>query len=265
METPERFELTTPNFRRVAIVDCETTGLFEQDEPIAIAAIVVDVDAKGNATRVASWSGKQYPKVDIHPKAAKVHGMTKASLTGLSFDLMAFEATLAGVSCYVAHNAAFDARMIGKAAPKVVNAEWRCSYRQWAWPALANKKLDTVCAHLGIDRPNTHDAMKDAEALLQALLQKSGKTDRSMTYLGKLLAKEAFGVKSQIDAERARTQQRRAPAEPIRTIRIEIGQTPISNPTRTKPTKAKATKSGSNTMATVVLALIALILAALFF
>lgn len=107
--------------------------------------------------------------------------------------------------------------------------------------------------------------MKDAEALLQALLQKSGKTDRSMTYLGKLLAKEAFGVKSQIDAERARTQQRRAPAEPIRTIRIEIGQTPITNPTRTKPTKAKATKSGSNTMATVVLALIALILAALFF
>ncbi len=260
METPERFEPTTPNFRRVAIVDCETTGLFEHDEPIAIAAIVVDVDAKGNATRVASWSGKQCPTVDIHPKAAKVHGMTKASLMGLSFDLMAFEATLAGVSCYVAHNAAFDARMIGKAAPKLVNAEWRCSYRQWAWPALADKKLNTVCAHLGLDRPNTHDAMKDAEALLQALLQKSGKTDRSMTYLGKLLAKEAFGVKSQIDAERAQAQRRRAPAEPIRTIRIAIGQTPTA-----KPTKAKVPKSGNNAIATIVLALIALILAALFF
>ncbi len=236
----ETLEPNTPNLRRVAIVDCETTGLLDQDEPIAIAAIVVEVDAKGNATRIASWSGKQYPKADIHPKAAAVHGMTKASLTGLSFDLVALEATIAGVSCYVAHNAAFDARMIGKAVPRVVNAEWRCSYRQWAWPALANKKLDTVCAHLGVDRPNTHDAMKDAEALLLALLQKSGKTDRSMTYLGKLLAKESFGVKSQIEADRAQAQ-------------------------RTKPNKAKETKFGSNAVVIVVLARIALIVVALFF
>ena len=265
MHTPELLESTTPNFRRVAIVDCETTGLFEQDEPIAIAVIVVDVDSKGNATPVATWSGKQYPKVDIHPMAAKVHGLTKASLKGLSFDLMAFEAAIAGVSCYVAHNAAFDARMIGKAAPKIINAEWRCSYRQWAWPPLGNSKLDTVCAHFGIERPNTHDAMSDAEALLQALMRKSGKTDRSMTYLGKLLAKDAYGVKFALDAEKAKGRERVAEGAPLRTIRIQIGSTSLVKPIKSQMTKVKATKSGSNSIVTVVFAIIVLIVAALFF
>lgn len=152
-----------PSLRRVAILDCESTGLGLHDEAIAIAAIVIDVDSKGNATRIAAWEGKQCPSVDIHPAAARVHGLTRESLAGQSFDVQAFEAATAGVRCFIAHNAAFDARMVGKVVPALVAAEWRCSYRQWEWPNLENKKLDTVCAHLGIERPAQHDAIRDAE------------------------------------------------------------------------------------------------------
>lgn len=194
--------------RRVAILDCESTGLGLQDEAISIAAIVIDVDGKGNATRVAAWEGKQCPTVPIHPMAARVHGMTKESLAGHSFDLVGFEAVTNGVTCYIAHNAVFDARMIGKPVPKIVKAEWRCSFRQWTWPKLENKKLDTVCANFGIDRPATHNAMRDAEALLQALLLKSGKTERSMTYLGKLLAKDDYRIKQAIEADNSRARWR---------------------------------------------------------
>jgi DNA polymerase III epsilon subunit-like protein len=134
--------------------------------------------------------------------------MTKESLAGHSFDLEGFEAVTTGVTCYIAHNAVFDARMIGKPVPKIVKAEWRCSFRQWTWPKLENKKLDTVCANFGIDRPATHNAMRDAEALLQALLLKSGKTERSMTYLGKLLAKDDYRIKEAIEADRSRASWR---------------------------------------------------------
>jgi DNA polymerase III subunit epsilon len=194
--------------RRVAILDCESTGLGLQDEAIAIAAIVVDVDSKGNATRVAAWEGKQCPTVDIHPAAARVHGLTKESLAGQSFDLRAFETAMTGVRCFVAHNAVFDARLIGKVTPAIMRGEWRCSYRQWAWPKLDNKKLDTVCRHFNVERPATHNAMHDAEALLQALLVKSGKTDRSMTYLGKLLAKDDYRIRQAIEADRSRASWR---------------------------------------------------------
>ncbi len=194
--------------RRVAILDCESTGLGLQDEAIAIAAIVIDVDSKGNATRVAAWEGKQCPTVDIHPAAARVNGLTKESLAGQSFDVHAFETATAGVRCFIAHNAVFDARLIGKVAPAIMRGEWRCSYRQWAWPKLDNKKLDTVCRHFSVNRPATHNAMHDAEALLQALLVKSGKTDRSITYLGKLLAKDDYRIKEAIEADKSRASWR---------------------------------------------------------
>lgn len=197
-----------PSLRRVAILDCESTGLGLHDEAIAIAAIVIDVDSKGNATRVAAWEGKQCPTVDIHPAAARVHGLTKESLAGQSFDIQAFETATAGVRCFIAHNAAFDARLIGKVAPAIIRGEWRCSYRQWVWPKLDNKKLDTVCRQFSVDRPATHNAMHDAEALLQALLIKSGKTERSMTYLGKLLAKDDYNIRQALEVDKSRASWR---------------------------------------------------------
>lgn len=206
--TDVNLQTSSHALRRVAILDCESTGLGLQDEAIAIAAIVVDVDGKGNAKRIAAWEGKQCPSVDIHPAAARVHGLTKEVLAGQSFDVQAFETATAGVRCFIAHNAVFDARLIGNVAPAIVKTEWRCSYRQWAWPKLDNKKLDTVCKHFGVDRPATHNAMQDAEALLQVLLVKSGKTDRSMTYLGKLLAKDDYQIRQAIEVDRSRANWR---------------------------------------------------------
>jgi DNA polymerase III epsilon subunit-like protein len=198
------------NIMRAAIIDCESTGVSHRDEAIAISVTVLDVDAKGNATRLASWSGKQYPSVPIHPAASRVHGMTRESLIGLAFDVAGLRATVANVDCFIAHNSAFDARMLGKVAPSFLDAEWRCSYRQWVWPKLTNKKLDTVCQHFQVNRPAVHESAADVDALIGVLLQRTGKTERSMTYLGKLLAAKPFSVKGQIANDQWRDRRRAA-------------------------------------------------------
>jgi len=195
---------------RVAIVDCESTGVSQRDEAIAISATVLEVDAKGNTTRIASWSGKQCPTVPIHPAAFRVHGMTRESLSGMTFDVAGLRATVANVDCFIAHNAAFDARMLGKVAPSFLDAEWRCSYRQWVWPKLTNKKLDTVCQHFQVNRPVLHESAADVDALIGVLLQRTGKTERSMTYLGKLLAAKPFSVRGQIETDQWRDRRRAA-------------------------------------------------------
>ncbi len=222
--------------KRIAIVDCETTGLREHDEAIAIAVVLLDVDAKGNATRISEWLGKQYPKADIHPMAARVHGMTKESLAGSVFDVEGLRASLTQAQCLIAHNAAFDARMIGKVVPQVLDAEWRCTYRQWPWPKLQNRKLDSACGHFSVERPKVHDAMADVDALIAVLSQRSGTTDRSSTYLGKLLARENFAVRAEIENQQSRSSV--GPSYEAH-IYVHLGTTaqnpaPVSSPVSTK-------------------------------
>lgn len=179
----------------VGFIDCETTGIGERDEPISIGIVAVTVDAKGFGEPFAEWYGEQYPSVPIHPMAQRVHGRSRESLEGLVFDLAGLRVVLDQVDVLVAHNAKFDARMICKIEPTVLLRQWRCSYRQWPWGRMQDKKLDTVCSHFGVERPAVHGAMADAKALMEVALWRTGKTERSRTYLHKLLEKEDFYVK----------------------------------------------------------------------
>lgn len=184
------------NTIKVAIVDCETTGLNEDDEPISIGIVVAEVDdQKGLLVgNVLEWEGEQEPSVPISEGAYKVHGKTVESLKGKKFDLDAINNLLSSVDFLIAHNANFDARMLKKIYKKAAKAKWRCSYRQWVWPGMKNCKLDTVCEYFEIHRPETHRALDDARALFNALSRHSGKTERSMTYLKKLINYYDFDV-----------------------------------------------------------------------
>lgn len=173
---------------RVAIVDCETTGLGQQDEPISIAVLVLEVDEKGNGTPLLEWYGEQYPNVEISQGAFAVHGRTRDSLQGKEFDLESLRKAIEGVDVLVAHNARFDAKMIGKVVPEVLGMSWRCSYRQSPW-RLADLKLDEICKELGVAKPAVHDAAGDVKALYGALSLRYGKTERSGTYLKTLMRK----------------------------------------------------------------------------
>ena len=197
----------------VAIVDTESTGLASSDEPIALALIVVRVDERGMPLEVLGrYQGLREPGVPVHPAAQRINGLTREVLRGQHFDLAAVRALLARADVMVAHNAAFDARMLGRLMD--VDLPWRCSWRQFPWHKMANRKLDTVCAAFGIERGPVHDAMRDAQVLLACLLRRSGKTARSRTYLGMLLRQPAFDVRSWQAQELARAERRQQRAAP---------------------------------------------------
>lgn len=192
---------------RIAIVDCETTGLDIQDVPISIAVVVVALDRHGRGIIVDEWYGEQEPAVPISESAYAVHGRTLVSLAGKSFDLEDLSRTFAGCAIAIAHNAAFDARMISEAWRGISTMEWRCSLRQWPFPHMEGSSLDAVCRFFRIQRNAPHDAMTDAKVLLAALNQQNN--DSSRTYLQLLLDREAF-VEARVVAQRtvANAQQR---------------------------------------------------------
>ncbi|QOW19865.1 3'-5' exonuclease [Lysobacter ciconiae] len=166
------------------------------DQPVSIAAVLVELDAKGFGEPIAEWHGLACPTVPMNPHAQRVHGMSVEALRGLAFDVPALTSMLDRASALIAHNARFDIRMIGQVISGIERRRWRCTQRQWPWAPLANKKLDTVCAHFAIERSDVHGALADAHALRQALMQRTGKTDRSRTYLYKLLQRGDFAVET---------------------------------------------------------------------
>lgn len=179
--------------RFVAIVDTETTGLAEYDEPISVGLVLVEVDMRGALVRECDrYYGMREPSVPIHPAAQRVHGITIDLVRGKQLDVERVASILSRAEVAIAHNAMFDARMLAK----VIDHQlvWRCSLDQFPWVARAGKKLDHVCQSLGVHRAEPHNALTDAEALLACLLQRTGKTERSRTYLGALVAQEAIAI-----------------------------------------------------------------------
>ena len=179
---------------KFAVVDCETTGLEQEDEPVAIGVLLGHADPTGVGTVVDSWYGEQSPSVPMSATAEMIHGIAPSQLTGKSFNVKELQSILDRAELIFSHNARFDARMIGKVLPDIVSRNWRCSLKQTRRSEFDNKSLDTVCAHFSINRPTPHNALLDCEALLEALGQSTGSTLRSKTYLQRVLAAPRWPV-----------------------------------------------------------------------
>ncbi len=168
---------------RLAIVDCQTTGLEDDDEPISLGVVVVTIAANGVGEVQVRLHQEREPSVPISLGAELIHGITKSTLEGKSFDTTSINDALAGTECVVSHNARFDARMLMKILPDALNWNWRCTLRQCPFRDVYEYSLDDICDHFGISRPPNHNALSNAEALLCALNHRRGKTIRSKTYL----------------------------------------------------------------------------------
>lgn len=178
----------------VAILDTETTGLAEHDEPITVGAMLIEVTAsKGEFLRIVdSYHGMREPSIAIHPKAQAVHGISAGELTGKSFDLMALQKITDSAALLIAHNAKFDRRMLAHVFPEIVNRQWACSIHslkfEWAKITGGAQSLDAICEALEIVRPSPHNAINDCIALLEVLKVRAGKTSRSATLMGRLIS-----------------------------------------------------------------------------
>jgi len=115
---------------RLAIIDCETTGIEDDDEPISLGVVVVELGADGVGYPQARIYQEREPSIAISPDAELVHGLTSFALHGKSFDKSIILETMADTECVVSHNARFDARMLAKVLPEALSWSWRCTLKQ---------------------------------------------------------------------------------------------------------------------------------------
>lgn len=192
---------------RVLLVDTETTGLGVEDEPVALALLQCDVDdSTGRAIgEVQAYHGLRQPGVAIQPAAQRIHGLSLEALRGLDFDHARVNEWVASADVLVAHNAAFDVRMLQRLYPNIGLAAWRCTYRQWPWSsAVKGRKLTDAATFCSVDASGAHNALGDVRMLWAALQASTGKTDRAKAYLHRLLAKPPFALEVYLRQEQQR-------------------------------------------------------------
>lgn len=175
----------------VAVVDTESTGLEKTDEPVSLGIILYEVEInKGSKlAEIGRYYGEREPNVPIHPRAAAVNGMTIARLKGKKLDNEVIHTLLSQADIIVAHNANFDYRMVWQVYPEAASKIWACSIQslKFHWSSFPNRKLDTLCEAFNIQRAQPHNALSDCDALAQLLFTRTGKTERSSTYMGALV------------------------------------------------------------------------------
>ena len=180
--------MALPNF---AVVDLETSGLSSRRHRVLQLGVVV-VTADGCV--VDRWSSLvklRWPFQRVGP--TEIHGITRTTLRGaptLDDTLDELGRRIDG-SIFTAHNAAFDAGFLARAARRrpVTDAVRRGLETQLCTLRMSRRldpdrqqshRLADVCERYGVALERPHDALADAEAtaaILPHLLRAHGVTD----------------------------------------------------------------------------------------
>jgi DNA polymerase III subunit epsilon len=147
-------------------VDCETTGIGAEDRIVSLAVVSVRGFVEGANHKLEFNPGRP-----SHPRALEKHGLSDAYLaTKPLFAEMApaLHELLSRADLIVAHNAAFDLKMLNREfalcglAP--IETESCCTMqfaRDW-WPGEPSS-LDACVARIGLARSSAvHGALEDA-------------------------------------------------------------------------------------------------------
>ena len=147
-----------------AIVDLETTGFGKSDRVLEIAIVLVD---EGRITR--EWETLVNPMRDI--SNSNIHGITP-DLVSLApvFEEVADEvAYLLNNRIFVAHNIAFDSRMLLQEFARLnrnVNlGQGFCTLQ------ATRMKLEAACESFGVENLLAHRALGDARATAEILMK----------------------------------------------------------------------------------------------
>ena len=175
-------------FRRVAIVDVETTGTNpDTDEVIDVAVVMLEVDVAGEIVGIASaGQALRDPGVPIPPYITRLTGITDADVHGKSIDLDRLERLLASADVRIAHNARFDIAFVQHLMPALADSAWACSASDFDWVEanFDGYKQAHLLMQLGFFN-DTHRAMADVISLIHLLAHR---LPNGGTVLGNLLA-----------------------------------------------------------------------------
>ena len=178
-------------FRRIALVDCETTGTdVIHDEIIDIAVVVIEVDGDGEIVDIArAGQALRDPHMPIPSAISRLTGITDADVAGKTIDLDRLERLLASADVRIAHSAAFDIGFVENLMPGLAAAAWACSMRDFDWPAAGfdGAKLGYLLTQIGRFN-DAHRAMADVVTLLHLLAHR---LHDGATVLGRLLERAA--------------------------------------------------------------------------
>lgn len=148
---------------RFVAIDVETTGLYNSDRVVEVAAVTID--PSGHITD--EWDTLVDPQRDVGP--THIHGVT-ASMVSAAPRFEEIAGALANRlfgAVLVAHNLAFDARMLTNEYTRV-DASFSpgsgvCTLR------LGGGKLEDVCRAFEVNLQHAHRALGDARATAQIL------------------------------------------------------------------------------------------------
>jgi len=183
LNTPERYCEGKPVTARIGIaIDVEATGLDTfRDKIIELGFVAFEYDASsGVIYRILhSYGGFEDPGEPLKAIITQITGITDDMLTGQHLDDDAINVWLEKADLIIAHNAAFDRRMLERRLPISCKANWACTMFDidWADENVSSLKLDYIAYRMGYFFEG-HRAVNDAQATLHLLtrgLPESGK------------------------------------------------------------------------------------------
>jgi DNA polymerase-3 subunit epsilon len=155
------FQREPENF---VVVDCETTGFGRKDRIVEVALVVVD---SLSLEIVDEYETLVNPERD--PGPVGVHGVTPTMLEAApNFgEVAAALSRRLNGSVFVAHNLAFDSRMLGQEFSRLGvgfdAGSGFCTLR------ATSEKLNVACERFGIELSSQHRALADARATASLL------------------------------------------------------------------------------------------------
>jgi len=171
---------------KACFVDVETTGLNSyRDEMVEIALVMVAFDAGTGEIRgvLDQYAGLREPAVNIHPLAARIHGIDAATVKGMRFDDQAVLRLIGKADFFVAHNAAFDRGFVTKMYPQAAAKPWLCSMQgiNWRSYGFQSRRLPSLLAAHNITNAQSHRAGADVAGMI-ALLAHNGRDGKPYFY-----------------------------------------------------------------------------------
>lgn len=162
----------------ITAIDFETAWY----QPHSSIALGISRILDGKVIETRSWLYRPPGRrVYIRPDFIAIHGIKPADLedkpdfAGVWPEIAPY---FESASMLLAHNAWFDKNVLYGTTQhygiELPAFDWNCTVRiaRTTWPDLENHKLNTVCAHLGIDLDH-HDAASDAHGCANIYIRAS--------------------------------------------------------------------------------------------